>query len=1396
MLIFFKPIFISLFILSIFATFAFAVAGASESATSSILTDAITSTNEQIKIGGQKHYGIGNTDEVAVKIIKVVNIPSEDISEVETFNTVGGYSVNLYMEVQYGNNITINSVNLSIREYYNNSSIVKNVSLSLLQHLPIETTSNGIVVNKSIYKATWDSTTSSPMIYNNFYCFKGIVNYNNSYVATSPEVITNVKNTVISSISPSNHFVIAKNQESMDFTVVLDDYKTNNSYDIVLYIYDVLNINTPVRIISKNNAVGLYHNINWDLKYDDDTSIIGTGGLYTYDLVVIRLDGDTQAYISEYLKLIRKNLLYESIIGNITYMYELNEAPYSDTTAVYLYDDTSYLQSFTTLNGANHWDSGHIQANYEANSLLTLIKSYDSRSIQYRNKQPKPMLEQGVKFDDTNGNENNTSQNTVSIEVMKTNPFEHPYTDALENINGVIGGKVYLVAKLDVAPGSRVSSNQGNFSVILKDDWSGYQDGISRSIKKIDVDLSTGWFKYMGNDNDTILWSNSISINPSNTENTTIDEIYTYYKLIGEWDTTKEPNVEYYDEHEDEWMRFNNKPTGHNGVHSINISHSNGESLNSFIFESLSDTNLPLQWNQNPVTISAVKEIEIENLAVDYMIAEFNGVENIDYFVYVNDQHSMFNRPEVKFTFKDVNLDNIPHYYKVTLIIWKTANDNICGEGVTYAEIKDTADGLVEMSGFFVPGQEYAITWDGTLAGTYEDENGNTVVYGTDTAESSTYTYDIWIEEYSDNSISAVLLDEFAYKWPYCSTVDAHCLHAINNIDELTCERLSLPEGDGDEGGGLPSFAPFNTLFNPFMMAPMSSQSVIIPNPPPIIEGNLDCGYYDEYDNWVWDENLGYIENDENWYWFSDFGCYYNDEWTWNNDLGFYNGNDEWVWNTFYGYYDSLGGWNFYDQYDFFLNELKTNQPPITEGNLDCGYYDEYDNWIWDENLGSYLEVNGNYKWIWNPQFGYYVDEDYDIWVWHNYLGEYDENNQWVWSDYFGYYDSLNEWHFYSMNGFVDTNSELLIGSKLFYAYKVYDYCNKNDKLNKKSIPELNINILDNNFDVVKTTNLSDITPGVSYPEGENVNEHFIADESDLDSDYYDGWRSIYTGTDDCWTAYRRDHKISNTLAVNIVNGSKNTDGMDCDCPEYRMAHEGYRPSQKGSAYIFIGDTSILTVYEGDEITWQGSKLKLKANIKLFTVKKGRRIGIAPVGQTANFYASALNDMKYEVHILNKATINDIKEYAPKANALVFIGHSESGENFIAYPLEDVAESKDELSSSVKQDIWTERQDYYNGYYSHRGIYENQFQYHVIVACSCYLNSESKLENRLFLGQQGAYRVVLDNLYKTHPLLLVAVSPATAIAQTINYNIQKKDFKDKVNSANAEWFNQHNLWSN
>jgi len=71
--------------------------------------------------------------------------------------------------------------------------------------------------------------------------------------------------------------------------------------------------------------------------------------------------------------------------------------------------------------------------------------------------------------------------------------------------------------------------------------------------------------------------------------------------------------------------------------------------------------------------------------------------------------------------------------------------------------------------------------------------------------------------------------------------------------------------------------------------------------PPEILyEGNLEYGWYDENNEWIWKTELGFYDEKNIWHWKSGLGSYNkNGEWIWFKDLGYYNDKGEWIWTLY-----------------------------------------------------------------------------------------------------------------------------------------------------------------------------------------------------------------------------------------------------------------------------------------------------------------------------------------------------------------------------------------------------------------------------------------------------------------------------------------------------------------
>jgi len=158
-------------------------------------------------------------------------------------------------------------------------------------------------------------------------------------------------------------------------------------------------------------------------------------------------------------------------------------------------------------------------------------------------------------------------------------------------------------------------------------------------------------------------------------------------------------------------------------------------------------------------------------------------------------------------------------------------------------------------------------------------------------------------------------------------------------------------------------------------------------------------------------------------------------------------------------------------------------------------------------------------------------DVEYDVAEWGTYtydvdVIEYDAN------------DEMVDWHSYKWPSCLGIgehkvfarDNEDISGSTLNYRYVLQDIAN--DDItgyypNAMDPSELQVLTIDSNLNEVSTNDLEE------YIDGQLRGG--VAISSTELSSYFDNWRTVYIGQDNCWRADRRDHISSRMLAVNAV---------------------------------------------------------------------------------------------------------------------------------------------------------------------------------------------------------------------------------------------------------------------
>jgi len=400
-----------------------------------------------------------------------------------------------------------------------------------------------------------------------------------------------------------------------------------------------------------------------------------------------------------------------------------------------------------------------------------------------------------------------TGDNELNFKILKSDPFAAgAKKDVLTDYKGVIGGIVYLVAEVKVGVGNRVDPQQDTMKVRINDEWDGYEEGINRALKDYNFSFD-GWTEYLGvskeedNTKDNILWANTTT-NLSDVNNLEGMKTVTYYKVIKIWNSIAEPYVEYL--YNGYWARVIPE-TSHNGKHSIKLIDEYEDEAEGVLFQEF-DTEADVPGWQEPEAINfKERNVEVNNLVVKSM----NVMGNKDYFVYSPDVNLGFNEPKLTFSFNHTNITQDNHYYKVYWFIFPTgatsspvffpSGSNINQNTTDFsAGLRDLSYAVVEMQGMLTSGTTYSMQWDGlTKDGTQ--------------ADASTYTYDIVIEEYVNMGASNPTT-WFSYKFPYCSTMGNHCIHALDNDETEYCSICRESVNDISNESGSKLYFAYNEL--------------------------------------------------------------------------------------------------------------------------------------------------------------------------------------------------------------------------------------------------------------------------------------------------------------------------------------------------------------------------------------------------------------------------------------------------------------------------------------------------------------------------------------------------------------------------------------------------------
>ena len=343
-----------------------------------------------------------NDDDIEINIIKITHKPSNDPAEVEFANPAGGKSVSIYAQVDYNDKYEVNAVNLKIN---GSEGSVFNGYLSKTFTL-LDTVENGDTIHHEIYSVNWDSSTFSPMVYNEMHSFCAYLTYTNTeteeVVIIPSDVKTNmITNLVIEQVTPTTFIVVeaGSNNNSIDFDVSLNDYEEDFEYNYILTLRRTES-NESVIAMLEGSFIGLTHQIIFDMGYYD--AIPDWGAYLTFDLDISKADGEKDSYRSKKLQTVADEVDFlKDTYGNIedplqvTFKYSLNENPLDSSVDVFYYNDTSYLDEETGLSAQSMWDPPLIKDVDlgESNSVRCIISAKDNHATDYRNKKEKQMLD-------------------------------------------------------------------------------------------------------------------------------------------------------------------------------------------------------------------------------------------------------------------------------------------------------------------------------------------------------------------------------------------------------------------------------------------------------------------------------------------------------------------------------------------------------------------------------------------------------------------------------------------------------------------------------------------------------------------------------------------------------------------------------------------------------------------------------------------------------------------------------------------------------------------------------------------------------------------------------------------------------------------------------------------
>ncbi|MHB9129907.1 MAG: hypothetical protein ACYDBB_02305 [Armatimonadota bacterium] len=367
---------------------------------------------------------------------------------------------------------------------------------------------------------------------------------------------------------------------------------------------------------------------------------------------------------------------------------------------------------------------------------------------------------------------NGNGDNEVTFKLYSQNPIGQDKAVLNDEISGDIGGNVYVIMEVKVAPGMRLSSS--NATVRIKDNWSGYVDGETRAWIDVTVDFSgTDWSEMVNqpdpNSTCDLTWS---SVAPYGTDNAAGAFPRTFYKVLRIWNTATEPYTEYYKQSSGSWIYFADPTVGHNGEHSIKIIAVGGDTAKTTLdYQQYDALAQPPGW-QSPTQVSVdERKATVSNLLVTNL-SPGNGT--IDYIKYDPVPDSKYHRPTMIATFTDKNPNGQQHTYVSYWMLLVTAS-SVPREHLDMNDVYSRADAVLNSD---ATTNSVNFTWEGHVGEI--DVNNPPANTQYDEANWGTYTYDVDVIEYDENG---AMVDWHSYKWPSCLSIGTHTVTAVDNAD-------------------------------------------------------------------------------------------------------------------------------------------------------------------------------------------------------------------------------------------------------------------------------------------------------------------------------------------------------------------------------------------------------------------------------------------------------------------------------------------------------------------------------------------------------------------------------------------------------------------------------------